>query len=79
MVLYVHGKCPESRALILCLVYTRQSKGISCASSNHSPSDTVIGVPPQHRLNRQPHESCFNSRMSDTLAIEIIDKANKTI
>jgi len=34
MVLYVHGKCPESRALILCLVYTRQSKGISCASSN---------------------------------------------
>ena len=32
--LYVHGKCPESRALILCLVYTRQSKGISCASSN---------------------------------------------
>ncbi len=40
-VLSVHGRFPESRAVILCLVYTRQSKGIACASSNSNLSGVV--------------------------------------
>ncbi len=40
-VLSVHGRSPESRAVILCLVYTRQSKGIACASSNSNLSGVV--------------------------------------
>ncbi len=75
---------PESRTLILCLVYTRQSKGISCASSNsniirsggsrrrdYSINTNTVVMPRKGRLLSQRNLASANMIVVGTMLLQI--------